>query len=120
MKFSEIFTELRKIHGLTQQDLSSKLGYAKNSICAWEKGRAQPNFETLIKIAKIFSVSIDYLLGLEDDLGNVVINTGAAPSLEPAEEQLIKNYRRLNYHQQEAISLQAKIMADKNFEVIKK
>ena len=120
MNFSEIFTELRKLHGLTQQDISLKLGYAKNSICAWEKGRAQPNYETLIKIAKIFNVSIDYLLGLENDLGNVVISNGVKPGLEPGEEELIKNFRQLNMYQRDAISLQAKILAEENLKVIKK
>lgn len=112
--------ELRKNRGLTQKDVALSISVSPQSYGYYENEINHPDPQTLIKLADFFECSVDYLLGREDDLGNVVINTGAAPSFDPAEEQLIKNYRRLNYHQQEAISLQAKIMADKNFEVIKK
>ena len=51
---------------LSQKQLADELKTTDSSICDWETGRAEPNIETLINIAKLFEVSVDYLLGLED------------------------------------------------------
>ena len=51
---------------LRQKQLADELKTTNSSICDWETGRAEPNIETLINIAKLFEVSVDYLLGLED------------------------------------------------------
>lgn len=58
--------ELRTKKKLTQKELSEKLGLSKNAVCEYEKGRAEPSIETLIKLSRIFEVSLDYLVGLED------------------------------------------------------
>ena len=51
---------------LSQKQLADELKTTNSSICDWETGRAEPNIETLINIAKLFEVSVDHLLGLED------------------------------------------------------
>ena len=51
---------------LSQKQLADELKTTNSSICDWETGRAETNIETLINIAKLFEVSVDYLLGLED------------------------------------------------------
>lgn len=51
---------------LSQKQLAVELKTTNSSICDWECGRAEPDIETLIQIAKFFEVSVDYLLGLED------------------------------------------------------
>ena len=51
---------------LSQKQLADELKTTNSSICDWETGRAEPNIETLINIAKLFEVSVDFLLGLED------------------------------------------------------
>ena len=40
---------------------------SKNSICEYEKGRSEPNIDTLVKLSEIFDCSIDYLVGKTDD-----------------------------------------------------
>lgn len=57
---------LRKEKELSQKQLAEILNTTNSSICDWESGRAEPNIEMLIKIAKFFDVSVDYVLGLED------------------------------------------------------
>ena len=93
MKFCDIFKTIRISNGLTQLDIANKLNFAKNTVCAWEKGRAQPNFDTLIEIANIFNCSIDYLLGREDDFGNV---TPREPTLSENEKRLLKAFNSLS------------------------
>lgn len=58
---------LREEKGLTQKDLAQTLGLnSKSTITNYEQNTRDPDYETLIKIAKFFEVSIDYLLGLTD------------------------------------------------------
>jgi len=57
---------LRKESNLSQKQLAQALGTTNSSICDWECGRTEPDIEMLIKISKYFSVTVDYLLGLED------------------------------------------------------
>lgn len=120
MKFSENLKFLRKEFGFTARELSQKLNCSNNLIYDWEHNRCEPSFSVLCLLSDIFNCSIDYLLGREDDLGNVVISNGVKPGLEPGEEELIKNFRQLNMYQRDAISLQAKILAEDNLKVIKK
>ena len=67
--FCERFKELRKTKNLSQKQLAEILRTTNSSICDWECGRSQPDFEALVRIAVYFGVSADYLLGLEDESG---------------------------------------------------
>lgn len=59
--------DLREEKGLTQKDLAQILGLSsKSTITNYEQNNRDPDYETLIKIAKYFEVSIDYLLGQTD------------------------------------------------------
>lgn len=54
---------LRKRENLTLECMSNKLGLSgKSSYYAYEEGRAEPQIKTLIKLAKIFKVTIDTLI----------------------------------------------------------
>lgn len=64
-EFGERLKELRKERGLGQIALAQKLGVGKSIISLWETGVCEPTLSNLIKIAKFFGVSIDYLAGLE-------------------------------------------------------
>lgn len=67
--FCERIKELRKIKNLTQKQLAEILKTNNSSICDWECGRSQPDLEMLVCIAEFFEISVDYLLGLEDESG---------------------------------------------------
>lgn len=56
---------LRKSFGLTQKELADKIGIARATLSGYEKQTSQPDIETLKKLAHFFSVSTDFLLGLE-------------------------------------------------------
>lgn len=68
--------ELREERGMQQKELADLLNVSKSTISGWEVGRNEPQQEMLIKIANYFSVTTDYLLGREDDFGNVTISSG--------------------------------------------
>lgn len=51
---------------MTQAQLSQKLGLTKSVISAYETGLRMPSYDILIHIARIFNVSTDFLLGVEN------------------------------------------------------
>ena len=61
--FKDILKELRISEGLTQNDMASFLQVADTTYPSYEQGRSEPNIETIIKLARFFKVSTDYLLG---------------------------------------------------------
>lgn len=63
----EKLKELRKDAKMTQQDLASQLSLSVQTIKTYEQGRSDPDDETKLKIAKLFNVSLDYLLGATDE-----------------------------------------------------
>ncbi len=62
MAFSTKIVELRKEKGLSQMALSQKLGVHQQIVSGWERGKNMPQVESLIRLAELFKVSIDYLL----------------------------------------------------------
>lgn len=62
---NERIKELRILNGMSQVDLAARLGISKQSVSNWENDNIQPSIEMLLKLARLFSVSTDYLLGLE-------------------------------------------------------
>ena len=66
MEFGAILKELRKEKNLTQTELAKFLCTTQDTISLWELGKSYPDVLMLIKIAKFFGVTCDYLLGLEN------------------------------------------------------
>ena len=63
---NERIKKLRQERNMSQVDLARRLNVTKQSISNWENDNIQPSIEMLLKLAAVFSVSTDYLLGLED------------------------------------------------------
>ena len=62
--------ELMEERGLKQSEIMKVCNVGQSTISMWKKG-ATPNVQTLMILADYFQVSIDYLLGREDDYGNI-------------------------------------------------
>ncbi len=57
---------LRESCGMTQSELARQMGLSRSSVNAWEMGLSIPSTQFIVELAKIFHVSADYLLGIED------------------------------------------------------
>ena len=57
---------LRSSRKITQMDMAKLLGCARTTYTQYETGVSEPDFETLVKLADYFNVSVDYLLGRTD------------------------------------------------------
>ncbi len=64
--FGRILKELRTESKISQSKLGAEVGVSQDMISLYELGESQPNLSTLVKIAKYFNVTTDYLLGLEE------------------------------------------------------
>lgn len=57
---------LRKKKGLTQLQVANRIGMSKAVISSYEISNRTPPYDILIKLASLYNVSTDYLLGLEN------------------------------------------------------
>ncbi len=63
--------QLRCERNLSQRALAQKIGSSQKAVDLWEKGINEPKADIVISLANVFECTTDYLLGREDDLGNV-------------------------------------------------
>ncbi len=98
MDFSTILKELRTEKGLTQSSLAELLGITQDSISLWENGKRIPDTQYLVKLADIFSVATDYLLGRSDDFGGIAVSP-AVPALSEEERQLLALFGQMTHPQ---------------------
>ncbi len=68
MEFNEKLQNLRKQKGLTQEELAEAIYVSRTAISKWESGRGYPNIDSLRRIAKFFSVTVDELLSGDEIL----------------------------------------------------
>ena len=64
MEFGTNLKSFRKGKRLNQAELASELGVNQRTVSAWERGVCEPDLRTLVKLRKIFNVSIDALVGV--------------------------------------------------------
>ena len=64
--FYERIKDLRLSLGINQVQFAKKLNVTKQCVSNWENANLQPSIDMLRRIAETFSVSADYLLGLND------------------------------------------------------
>ena len=62
----ERLQEIRKDHGDTQESFARKLGFSLSTIRKWEQNCCDPSLETIVEICRLYNVSADYLLGLNE------------------------------------------------------
>ncbi len=65
--FRIILKRLREENKISQQQLANVLKVSQSTVGMWENGKNKPEFDTLIKIADYFNVSVDFLLGKSDN-----------------------------------------------------
>lgn len=75
--------QLRQNYRLKQDQVANWIGVNKNTICSYENDVRQPSYEILVKLAGIYRVSTDYLLGCESK------RTVDVSGLTPKEIQMI-------------------------------
>ncbi|MBQ8427239.1 MAG: helix-turn-helix transcriptional regulator [Clostridia bacterium] len=60
--------ELRQERGLNQQQLALEIKTTQRNISNWENGNSEPDIQMILKMAKYFEVTADYLLDNDEEL----------------------------------------------------
>lgn len=81
---------LRRQARLTMKQLGANLGMAESTVSLYENGKRSPDVQTLIRFADYFNVSLDYLLGRNED------HVAAANEMSDEEKELLRIFRSLN------------------------
>ena len=63
MNLANKLKELRKTNNLTQETLACKLGVSRVNYNRYENGKVRPDYETIVKIADFYDISLDELFG---------------------------------------------------------
>lgn len=66
VNMGEKLRSLRIEKNLTQKQVADRIGLAISAVSFYESGSRYPTYDTLIKLARMFHVSTDYLLGIAD------------------------------------------------------
>lgn len=69
MKYGEIIAELREKRGLSQGEVAAKIGSTRAAISHYETNRRQPDSRILSKLADLFNVTTDYIMGRTSNPG---------------------------------------------------
>ena len=72
IEIADRLIQLRKKHGLSQEELADKLGLSRQAVSKWERAEASPDTDNLICLAKLYGVSLDELLSTDDDVETIV------------------------------------------------
>lgn len=91
MKFSDRLIELRKRKGWSQEDLAEKLEVSRQAVSKWETGESKPETNNLIKMSKLYNLTMEELLEGRDE--NKVVeakvvddaDTSVVPKVESTE-----------------------------------
>lgn len=89
---SDRLRELRRLRGLTQDELASLSGISQNQVSRYEAGLTEPSSSAIGQLAYVLNVTTDYLLGLTD-----IPNSYDASDLRPEQQQLLSAYEIGDY-----------------------
>lgn len=97
----EKLRELRKEKGISLKELGAEIGVAESTMSLYENGKRQPDYETLLKLAEYFGVSVDYLLRGNDNFERLpeelVILNRNAKKLSPEKRKKLLDMARIMF-----------------------
>lgn len=94
-EISRIIKESRIMAGLTQTQVSERLGRPQATIAGWEVGRSQPDANTLFDLFRVLGRSVDEAFGFTVENFNVTAR----------ERAIIEKYRALDWHGKEIVDV---------------
>jgi len=89
----ENIKQLREGKKMSQKDLAERMDMARPAISKWENGKSEPSSSQLVRLAKIFGVSTDTVVGNSSDTKKIiVIDTSALIKRPSILEELIERF----------------------------
>jgi len=91
--YGKVIAALRKEKGLSQRELADIFKIAKSSVSMYELEKREPDIDIIIGMADFFDVSIDYLLGIQEEKGRLGRSIIVS---DEKERDLLEKYRELD------------------------
>lgn len=104
--------ELREERNLSQLNVANAIGTSQTNIGRWEKDKNEPSSGYVVKLADFFEVTTDYLLGREDDFGNISVTTNL--NLTAEEKVMLELFNQLPDVRRRTIIDTMRFMVDSN------
>lgn len=130
MRFCDRLREQRKRMDMTQEQVAKSLNIVRSTYAYYETGKTCPDFATVIRLANLFNVTTDYLLGAEGTLPRLSDSSAESEykpnmnkaitgewSLRESEQKLIMAFRYLNKEAQTAILAKVERAAAEQYEL---
>lgn len=104
----------REKSGMTQREVAEQLNVKETTYANWEKGRAQPNVDTIYSLCKLFNESFDEWLGLKPSYSDskpsslvfcdsfTDFSDYSTVNLSPDEKKLLSLWRQASHEGQQA------------------
>lgn len=89
-ELSKRLTKIREEHGYKRTELAEALEMPYRTVTNYETGEREPGHSYIIKIAKLFNVTTDYILGLENE-------TSSPDQEEPERSELVSKDELVNF-----------------------
>ena len=95
MLLAQQIKKYRELAGLSQDQFAKELYVTRQAVSKWESGETIPDLDKLIKMAKIFNISLDNLvLGTDDQKQRVDTNEFV---FDPNENKYVRRYGKMNF-----------------------
>ncbi len=85
----------REERGLTLKEVELRTGIDNGNLSRYERDLNFPSIELCIKLANLYSITLDELTGRTDDFGSFIEQSADAIHLSPEERKLVEDYRGL-------------------------
>ena len=103
--FGDRLRQLRRANSLTQERTASLLNVERSTYAKYETNVSMPQQDTLLRLAELFGVSVDYLLGntATPTASNELRGDGTLPGLTQEETAMLTAFRRLSEEQRQTL-----------------
>ena len=118
---SERIKQRRLLLGYNQPEFAKIMNISKQTVSNWENGNRTPDAETLSKLSDLFSLSVDFLLGITDIVTPTDINGLQQQLTKKDEKDIEKTLNRTleMLENQEGLMLSGELIDEDGFELIK-
>ena len=95
MTVNKILRKLRESHHLQISDVADAIGMSRQGYNNYETGSRNPSLDTIVRLAKFYNVSTDYILGVSDSPDNSVVTQDEIKAIDEKAEKLFQSFLQL-------------------------
>lgn len=93
MTIAERLKELREKKGMNKKEVANSLGIPYSTYNNWEIGAREPNSHNLKMIAKFYQVTIDHLMGFDEEIETIAAHKGNDEDWSDEELEDIRKFK---------------------------